>query len=256
MLSFLISLIALILGYAFYSRVAERVFAPDDRETPALARADKVDYIVMPGWRIFMIQFLNIAGTGPIFGAIMGMWFGPSAYLWIVFGCIFGGAVHDYISGMLSMRHDGCGQAELTGIYLGAHARRAMVVFTMLMMVLVGAFFVYCPAIILAGIWGEKMMWVAIIFLYYVATTYRQGHRTRLPRVRALHAFHGCGLRHRALHQTSRTPRSLGRSWQPGRRTLRSSATPLPCPFRHDSLWRRERFPRHAVADDGTMHEE
>lgn len=171
MLSFLISLIALILGYAFYSRVAERVFAPDDRETPALARADKVDYIVMPGWRIFMIQFLNIAGTGPIFGAIMGMWFGPSAYLWIVFGCIFGGAVHDYISGMLSMRHDGCGQAELTGIYLGAHARRAMVVFTMLMMVLVGAFFVYCPAIILAGIWGEKMMWVAIIFLYYVATT-------------------------------------------------------------------------------------
>ena len=171
MISFIISLIALVLGYMVYSRVAERIFGPDDRETPAIRKADKIDYIVMPGWRIFMIQFLNIAGTGPIFGAIMGMWFGPSAYLWIVFGCIFGGAVHDYISGMLSLRHDGCGQAELTGIYLGQGARQAMVIFTMLMMVLVGAFFVYCPAIILSGIWGEKMMWVCIIFLYYVATT-------------------------------------------------------------------------------------
>lgn len=171
MITFLISLVALFIGYQLYSRVAERIFGPDDRETPAIRRADKIDYIVLPGWRIFMIQFLNIAGTGPIFGAIMGAWFGPSAYLWIVFGCIFGGAVHDYISGMISMRHDGIGQAELTGLYLGSAARKAMVIFTMLMMVLVGAFFVYCPAIILSGIWGEKMMWVAIIFLYYVATT-------------------------------------------------------------------------------------
>lgn len=171
MISFVISLLALMLGYVVWGRVAERVFGPDDRETPALRKADGIDYIVLPGWRIFMIQFLNIAGTGPIFGAIMGAWFGPAAYLWIVFGCIFGGAVHDYISGMLSMRHDGCGQAELTGIYLGGGARKGMVVFTMLMMVLVGAFFVYCPAIILAGIWGDRMMWVLIIFLYYVATT-------------------------------------------------------------------------------------
>ena len=171
MLSFTISVIALFLGYMLYSRVAERVFGPDDRETPAIRKADKVDYIVLPSWRIFMIQFLNIAGTGPIFGAIMGMWFGPSAYLWIVLGCIFGGAVHDYISGMLSLRHDGCGLAELTGLYLGGTARKALVVFTMMMMVLVGAFFVYCPAIILSGIWGDKMMWVIIIFLYYVTTT-------------------------------------------------------------------------------------
>lgn len=171
MISFLLSVIALFVGYMIYGRVAERIFGPDDRETPAIRKADKIDYIVLPQWRIFMIQFLNIAGTGPIFGAIMGMWFGPSAYLWIVFGCIFGGAVHDYISGMLSMRHDGCGQAELTGLYLGGFARKAMIFFTMLMMMLVGAFFVYCPAIILSGIWGEKMMWVVIIFLYYVATT-------------------------------------------------------------------------------------
>ena len=171
MITFLLSIIALFAGYMIYGRVAEHVFGPDDRETPAIRRADNIDYIVLPGWRIFMIQFLNIAGTGPIFGAIMGAWFGPSAYLWIVLGCIFGGAVHDYISGMISMRHDGLGQAELTGLYLGKTARKCMVVFTMMMMVLVGAFFVYCPAIILSGIWGEKMMWVGLIFLYYVATT-------------------------------------------------------------------------------------
>jgi len=171
MISFMLSLVALILGYMIYGRVVERVFGPDDRETPAIRKADKIDYIVLPGWRIFMIQFLNIAGTGPIFGAIMGAWFGPSAYLWIVFGCIFGGATHDYISGMLSLRNDGQSLPELTGHYLGSTARRGLVVFTMLMMMLVGAFFVYCPAIILAGIWGDKMMWVGIIFLYYVATT-------------------------------------------------------------------------------------
>lgn len=171
MITFILSLLALFAGYMLYSRVAERIFGPDDRETPAIRRADKIDYIVLPGWRIFMIQFLNIAGTGPIFGAIMGMWFGPAAYLWIVFGCIFGGAVHDYISGMLSLRHDGCGLPELTGMYLGPTARKCLVVFTMMMMMLVGAFFVYCPAIILSGIWGDKMMWVFIIFAYYVATT-------------------------------------------------------------------------------------
>lgn len=171
MISFTLSLVALVLGYVLYGRVAERVFGPDDRETPALRKADGVDYIVLPSWRIFMIQFLNIAGTGPIFGAIMGMWFGPAAYVWIVLGCIFGGAVHDYISGMLSLRHDGQGLPELTGHYLGSGARRALVLFTMLMMMLVGAFFVYCPAIILAGIWGDRMMWVVVIFLYYIATT-------------------------------------------------------------------------------------
>ena len=171
MLSFFLSLVALVVGYVGYSRVVERVFGPDDRETAATRKADGIDYIVLPGWRIFMIQFLNIAGTGPIFGAIMGMWFGPAAYLWIVLGCIFGGAVHDYVAGMLSLRHDGEGLAELTGRYLGPMARRFLIVFTLLMMVLVGAFFVYCPAIILSGIWGDRMMWVFIIFAYYVATT-------------------------------------------------------------------------------------
>ena len=95
MISFVISLFLLVAGYVVYGRIVERVFGPDDRKTPAVSKADGVDYIVLPGWKVFMIQFLNIAGTGPIFGAIMGAKFGPSAYLWIVFGCIFAGAVHE-----------------------------------------------------------------------------------------------------------------------------------------------------------------
>ena len=100
MITFLISLAALVLGYLVYGRFVERIFAPDDRVTPAVAQADGLDYVAMPYWKVFMIQFLNIAGTGPIFGAIMGAKFGPAAYLWIIFGCIFAGAVHDYFVGM------------------------------------------------------------------------------------------------------------------------------------------------------------
>ena len=95
MISFIISLLALIIGYLIYGRFVERVFGPDNRPTPSVSMADGVDYITLPNWKVFMIQFLNIAGTGPIFGAIMGAWYGPASYLWIVFGCIFAGAVHD-----------------------------------------------------------------------------------------------------------------------------------------------------------------
>ena len=171
MISFLVSLVALVLGYLFYGRFVERVFAPDDRVTPAVAKADGLDYIVLPGWKIFMIQFLNIAGTGPIFGAIMGAKFGPVAYLWIVLGCIFAGAVHDYMSGMLSMRHDGAGLPEMTGHYLGTATKNVMLVFTVLLLIMVGTVFVYSPAEILHSIGGDTMMWVAIIFCYYVIAT-------------------------------------------------------------------------------------
>ena len=119
MITFIISLVALILGYLIYGAIVERVMRPDDRETPAVRLADGVDYVVLPTWKVFMIQFLNIAGTGPIFGAIMGMWFGPASYLWIVLGCIFAGAVHDFMSGMLSLRHDGANLPTLIGKYLG-----------------------------------------------------------------------------------------------------------------------------------------
>ncbi|MBR1490285.1 MAG: carbon starvation protein A [Bacteroidales bacterium] len=177
MYSFLISIAALILGYVLYGAFVEHVFGPDPRrDTPAVAKADGVDFIPMPTWKVFMIQFLNIAGTGPIFGAIMGAKFGPSAYLWVVFGCIFGGAVHDYMSGMLSVRHGGAGYPELVGEYLGERTKKVMLVFSVLLLLMVGAVFVYSPAVILGGMTGDggrtsMMFWVVVIFLYYIVAT-------------------------------------------------------------------------------------
>ncbi len=171
MITFSLSFIALILGYLFYGRFVAHMFGPDDRVTPAVAKADGLDYIVLPNWKVFMIQFLNIAGTGPIFGAIMGAKFGPAAYLWIVFGCIFAGAVHDYLSGMLSMRHGGASLPELVGAYLGKASKAIMLVFTVLLLIMVGTVFVYSPAEILHTIGGETMMWVGIIFVYYIIAT-------------------------------------------------------------------------------------
>ena len=171
MISFTIALLALVVGYLFYGKFIEHVMGPDNRLTPAVAKADGVDYIVMPGWKIFMIQFLNIAGTGPIFGAIMGAWYGPVAYLWIVFGCIFAVAVHDYLSGMLSMRHGGVGLPELVGKYLGNTTKNVMLVFSVLLLIMVGVVFVYSPAIILEGIYGSRMWWIVVIFVYYIIAT-------------------------------------------------------------------------------------
>lgn len=171
MITFCLSLVALILGYLLYGRFVERVFGPDDRVTPAVEKADGVDYIALPSWKVFMIQFLNIAGTGPIFGAIMGAKFGPAAYLWIVFGCIFAGAVHDYLVGMLSMRHGGASCPEIVGQYMGAGARRLMLVFSVVLLLMVGTVFVYSPAEILHGFGGSTFMWVIIIFCYYVLAT-------------------------------------------------------------------------------------
>lgn len=171
MVSFVLSLAALVLGYLVYGRFVERVLGPDDRPTPAVAQADGVDFMVLPGWKIFMIQFLNIAGTGPIFGAIMGAWYGPVAYLWIVLGCIFAGATHDYLSGMLSVRHGGANLPELVGRYLGRRSKRVMLVFSVLLLMMVGAVFVLSPAIILSGLWGTKTGWIVAIFGYYLVAT-------------------------------------------------------------------------------------
>lgn len=177
MVSFVISLVALVLGYLLYGKFVAHVFGPDDRPTPAITHADGVDFMLLPTWKIFMIQFLNIAGTGPIFGAIMGAWYGPVAYLWIIFGCIFAGAMHDYMSGMLSVRNDGAGLPVLVGKYLGGNTKKVMLVFTVLLLMMVGAVFVYSPAIILNGIcdtdafWGSKMFWIIVIFVYYIIAT-------------------------------------------------------------------------------------
>ncbi|MCR4854124.1 MAG: carbon starvation protein A [Prevotella sp.] len=175
MITFLLSFVALVIGYLVYGKVIERIFGPDDRQTPAVKVNDGVDFIVLPGWKIFMIQFLNIAGTGPIFGAIMGAKFGPAAYLWIVLGCIFAGAVHDYLSGMLSMRNNGAGLPEIIGLYLGQPTKKVMLVFSVFLLMMVGAVFVYSPALILGKICSDDLTWVyiwcGIIFVYYLIAT-------------------------------------------------------------------------------------
>lgn len=171
MISFAIALVVLIAGYLVYGKIVERVLCPDDRPTPAVSMADGVDYIAMPNWKVFMIQFLNIAGTGPIFGAIMGAWYGPSAYLWIVFGCIFAGAVHDYFSGMLSVRHKGANLPQLVGDYLGSGAKKVMLVFSVFLLMMVGVVFVYSPALILKDYCFDTLIWVLIIFFYYILAT-------------------------------------------------------------------------------------
>lgn len=178
MITFCVALVLLVLGYVIYGAVVEKVFGVDpSRKTPCYTMADGVDYTPMPTWKVFLIQFLNIAGTGPIFGALLGVLYGPSAYLWIVFGCIFGGAVHDYLSGMISLRKKGASLPEIVGDELGSGIRLVMRVFSLVLMVLVGAVFVTTPAGLLAsltpdwGAWGSATFWSVVIFVYYILAT-------------------------------------------------------------------------------------
>ena len=177
MYTFIISITALVLGYFLYGRFVEKIFKPDpDKEVPAVQFRDGVDFIPLPTWKVFMIQLLNIAGTGPIFGAIMGAKFGPAAYLWIVLGCIFGGATHDYLAAMHSMRGGGISLPQIIGHSLNRTTEKAMSVFTIFLLILVGAVFVYCPAIILGdltapGSYRAILIWCVAIFLYYLAAS-------------------------------------------------------------------------------------
>lgn len=174
MYSFIISLVALILGYVLYGRVAEKAFGPDKaRQTPCYAKEDGVDYMPLPSWKVFLIQFLNIAGTGPIFGAIMGILFGPAAYLWIVLGCIFAGAVHDYMTGMICMRKGGVSLPEIVGDEMGTYMRQFMRLLSLVLLVLVGTVFVKTPADLLQSMapLGSVYIWIAVIFLYFVLAT-------------------------------------------------------------------------------------
>lgn len=152
MITFIIALIALFLGYIFYGRYIGRLFDMDPkRPTPAMTKADGMDYVPMPTWKVFMIQFLNIAGLGPVFGAIMGAQFGTASYLWIVFGTIFAGAVHDFSSGMMSIRRGGESLPQLIGRYLGKRVNNIMLIFTLILLILAGTVFVSQPAQIIVG---------------------------------------------------------------------------------------------------------
>jgi carbon starvation protein CstA len=175
MITLIIAIIVLTGGYFIYSKYIEKIFGADpSRPTPAVTMADGVDYIAMPWWRVFLIQFLNIAGLGPIFGAVAGAMWGPVAYLWIILGAVFAGAVHDYFSGMLSIKHRGLSITEIVGIYMGNATKQFMRGFTVFLMVLVGAVFIMGPAKILAGLtpdYATMTFWVWIVFFYYVLST-------------------------------------------------------------------------------------
>ena len=180
MISFLVCLAILIVGYFVYGKVVEKTFGPDDRETPAVALEDGVDYVVMPEWRLFMIQLLNIAGLGPIWGAVGGAMWGPSVFLWITFGTIFAGGVHDFASGFMSMRNKGMSISEVTGNYMGNVMRNIMRVFSVVLLFMVGVVFAKGPAGLLAylcgkggaSIFGNASFWLVIIIVYYFIATF------------------------------------------------------------------------------------
>ena len=187
MITFIVSVVLLLLGYWLYSKLIERVIGVDPkRTTPAVEHPDGVDYVPMKPWRIFLIQFLNIAGVGPIIGAVMGAQFGTASFLWIVFGCILAGAVHDFIAGFISVRQDGASLPEIHGKYLGNGMKQFMRYFTVFLMILVGVVFVKTPASLLTGEPFVPMtdevvplfsadtllfFWIVVIFAYYLLAT-------------------------------------------------------------------------------------
>ncbi len=176
MMQFIIGIIVLIVGYFTYGKVVDKHFGANDSiETPANRLRDGIDFVPLSRPRVFLIQLLNIAGLGPIFGAIQGALFGPAAFIWIALGSVFAGGVHDYFSGMLSVRHDGQSISEIIGTYLGDGARFIMRIFSVILLVLTGTVFMTGPAGLLANLklfgLGSFDMWLAIIFIYYFLAT-------------------------------------------------------------------------------------
>ena len=179
MMMFLFCVAALIAGYFIYGAFVEKVFGiKENRTTPAYSKQDGVDYVPMSNKKVYLVQLLNIAGVGPIFGPIMGALYGPAAMLWIVLGCIFAGAVHDYFSGMLSIRNGGASVPSITGRYLGKGAKHFMNVFAIILLLLVGVVFVSAPARIISNLVNEQSNFsvsmgtmVVVIFAYYILAT-------------------------------------------------------------------------------------
>ena len=174
MVTFFGALAILIVGYIFYGTLVEKIFKPTDNPTPAVANPDGVDYVPISTGKAFLIQLLNIAGLGPIFGAISGAMWGPSVYIWIVLGTLLAGAVHDFTAGMLSVRNDGASISEVTGKYLGSVMHNVMRIFSVVLLILVGVVFMVGPAGLLARLtpdWLNVKVWTIIILCYYFLAT-------------------------------------------------------------------------------------
>jgi carbon starvation protein CstA len=173
MYTFIISILLLIAGYFVYGKIVERRLEIDpSRQTPAYSNQDGVDFQPMSTWRVFVVQFLNIAGLGPIFGAILGAAYGPAAYIWIVVGCIFMGAVHDFFAGMMSIRNGGANMPDLAGRYLGRGMKGVMSVVMVFLLMAVGVSFILGPSDLLSSMTGiSKEVWLAVIFAYYIVAT-------------------------------------------------------------------------------------
>ena len=183
MITFIIALVLLVVGFLTYGVLVERIFGIEpERKTPAMTKTDGVDFVPMAPWRIFLVQFLNIAGLGPIFGAIMGIFYGPAAFLWIVFGTIFAGGVHDYLSGMLSIRKGGVSLPDIVGDELGQGTKLFMRILSLVLLILLTTTFLSGPATLLQGLAPLSTLsiqhsttipiaWVLIIFGYYALAT-------------------------------------------------------------------------------------
>ena len=265
MISFLLCLALLIIGYFVYGKIVDNTFGPDDRETPAVRINDGVDYVVMPQWKLFLVQLLNIAGLGPIFGALQGALWGPVVFLWITFGTIFAGGVHDYFSGMMSERNDGASIAEVTGRYLGPVMQNIMRVFSVVLLIMVGTVFAVGPAGLIvtlcknggmSGLLTTTLFWLIIILAYYFIATFISIDAIIgkiYPLFGHLPDHHGSGRYLWYLHQPRlHHPRDLGKLQQ---------YAPLQHPHlelhvHHRCLWCYLRLPLHPVASDGSLHEE
>lgn len=181
MISFLLSMALLIVGYFVYGSFVNRVFGPDSsRPMPCYTKQDGADFTPMPTWKVYTVQFLNIAGTGPIFGALMGILYGPAAFLWIVFGCLLGGAMHDYMSGMISLRKDGASLPEIIGDELGGTCRLVMRIVTLVLMICVGASFIMIPSGLMVTLMSDftdnamltsTLFWTILMFAFYLCVT-------------------------------------------------------------------------------------
>ena len=256
MVTFLLCLALLVAAYFTYGRYLERLAGADARsETPCRRLYDGVDYVPLPRWRIFLIQLLNIAGTGPIFGAILGACFGPVAFLWITFGGIFMGAMHDYLSGMMLVRNDGLSIPEVVGRYLGGGMRQFMRIFSVLLLVLVGAVFLLSPAQLLANIVPAVSLpcvgvdHPGLLFRRHAAA-HRQDHRQGLSRFRRGAGRHGSGTSRGAAFRRLPHSRDDHLRQFPARRLVRADRSDA---LHHHRLRRDFGLPRHAVAAHGPL---